>query len=376
MRTLVLLLIFWSLPTFAKVWNSTRQWDEAAEIEYSNWISQQGPELFRQLNIATDCADAVIGARWIFARTHQLPAANTIDTGSIFSSDSGQFDSMSSNTDLKKDERFRAALRYVFNNSSTKTLFIDGYPVSMTKKSLMPGAFYLRPGDEMGHAELVARVDTSGIGFPITFYASTVPGIVRDLLVYPFLQVRSPDADLQDGFRRFRWPVQLGSGIALKPSAEMPWYSKEQFQISTSLAFDEYVFQKMGLTFDNGLKLQALSVVLMDRFASRFQSVQEAVQKCTSKQKQCVPKSELYEDYSTPARDTSIVFLIAGMTELINSSGFRASEFQANLFDLEQTNVLEIQGRKLTLADLILIWNKAQYSSDPTVSELERWGLQ
>lgn len=361
----------------AKIWTSTRDWDLQAEADYAQWVSSQGPDLFKKLGVATDCADAVIGARWIFSKLKGLPAANSLSDGRIFSSESSQFDSIPEGHAGDLGPRFFAALRKVIENSDTKTLLADSYPVSLARAPLSPGAFFLKPGRSMGHAELIGRLDLSGNGFPITFFASTVPARTRDLLVYPFLKLHAPDSDIGDGFRRLRWPVLLKQGVTLKASSQMPWFSREQYQLDTgAMAFDEFVFSRLGVNFDRGSKLQSIAWSLMERFQARDQIVKDGVRACANVAHKCQPNSEVFEAYSTYARDTSILFLMDGLTGLLNSAGDRAFEFQQSLAELEKTEVLEIDGRRLRFGELLMSWRKALYSSDPRVSEQERWGIR
>lgn len=370
------LLPFICSPVFAKVWTSNRAWDVAAEDEYSQWISSQGPDLFKKLGVATDCADAVIGARWIFSKLKSLPAANTLSSGKVFSSDSSEFDFLAEGNESQLGPRFFAALRKVIGDTDTKTLFVDSYPVSLGRASLAPGAFFLKPGHDMGHAELIGRLDLTGGGFPITFFASTVPARTRDLLVYPFLKLHAPDLEIGDGFRRMRWAVSSARGIALQAGQQMPWYSLEQYHIDSGQgAFDEKVFERLGISFDRGNKLQSLVWSLIERFQSRYEVVKEGVKNCSLATSKCAPSSELFDSYSTYARDASILFLIDGLTELINSSGERSAEIQRNLGELEKTEVIDIQGHRLQFGEILLVWKRALYSSDPRLGELERWGM-
>ena len=71
------------------IWEAKNRWNNDWELKFGQWLKQEVTlDFYKKYNIPTDCADAVIGLRWIFSRINYLPVANTLsDTGNLF----GQF---------------------------------------------------------------------------------------------------------------------------------------------------------------------------------------------------------------------------------------------------------------------------------------------
>lgn len=202
-----LALLFLSLNTKASVWVAQNQWDQNWEKRYSEWVaSSVTPQFFVQNNIATDCADAAISLRWIFARTNSLPAASTTSS-SLLSNLSSQWDHLKTAPDWQSDERFRKALHAAINSTDTRTLFKDLYPIKLNSRSLVPGAVFINATSVSGHAEWISKTSFDGMNNPIMFFSSTVPQRVRETLVYPFMKTKWP-VRTDNGFMRFRWAVQ------------------------------------------------------------------------------------------------------------------------------------------------------------------------
>jgi hypothetical protein len=74
---------------------------------------------FIRYKIPTDCADAVYAIRWIYARIAHLPAAATTKDGRRIGHWSTDWKHLPTHPEWHMDERFRAALLYLFPRTWT-----------------------------------------------------------------------------------------------------------------------------------------------------------------------------------------------------------------------------------------------------------------
>lgn len=377
------LLMFFLSQAQASLWQATNTWDEAWEKKYSIWITQDvTPTFLKDHSIATDCADAALALRWIFAKQNSLPAASTNDQGKLITHLSSNWDQYPTATDWTADKRFLVALKDLLNSTSSKTLFQDTYPVQLNSKNLVPGTLFINATADSGHVEWIAKTIFSGQQSPIVFYSSTVPQMVREFLVYPFMKVKWPQKN-KNGFVRFRWPVMNGASVALKSSVTMPGYHLEQYELEANqkMDFDDFVTSRLiGHPIDGINKLQTLVSHLAERFENRVPVVEQGFKEC-SKQI-CKSGSSRFYDYSTYSRDGAITLLIQGIFDLIYSDRYLNVDDQMSgqmnlMWSQLQTDVLiEIQGKNFPMGLLVANWNQALFSSDPNDSIEKRWGLK
>lgn len=368
----------------AALWTPENQWSEEWEKKYSQWItSEVNPQFFIENQISTDCADAVISLRWIFSRMNALPAANTTVAG-LVSQASTRWDNIQAGDHWKTDLRFKTALRDIVNATDTRTLFKDTYPIELNRKNLVPGTLFMNATSASGHAEWIAKMSFDGMNNPITFYASTVPQQVRELLVYPFMKTQWPTRN-ENGFVRLKWVRMSGNSPVIISEKEMPGYSLEQYQLSSLYAgkmdFDDFVTERLiGQPLDGLRKLQTLTSHLVQRYENRVPVIQKGYQFC--RQKSCAKEGINFYNHSTYSRDTAIQFLIIGITELIYSDRYsrnvddelagqmvlKWSQNQSNIF-------VDLGFTKVSLGTLVAHWNEKKYSSDPNESIEKRWGF-
>lgn len=381
---LFLLIFFQSCLSSATLWVAQNDWSDDWEKKYSQWLSAEvTPQFFIENQISTDCADAVIALRWIFSRMNALPAANTTVSG-LVSHLSSKWDHLGTSTDWKSDSRFKTALKEIVHSTDTKTLFKDTYPIELNRKYLVPGALYMNATSTSGHAEWISKMSFDGMNNPITFYASTVPQQVRELLVYPFMKTQWPIKN-ENGFVRLKWVRQIGNNVSIVTEKEMPGYSLEQYQLATRFSdkmdFDDFVTERLiGQPLDGLRKIQNLTSHLVQRYENRVPVIEKGYRFC--QQKGCAQESGNFYNHSTYSRDTAIQFLIIGITELIYSDRYsrnvddelagqmvlKWSQNQSNIF-------IDIGFAKVSLGDLVARWNEKKYSSNPNESIQKRWGF-
>lgn len=374
----VFLFFQFSSGAYAEVWPSKNTWSLEFEAKYAKWITEK-VEIgsLKKWNIATDCADVAIALRWIFARENFLPVLHNTNDGWMISNESNTWDSLPGSNDWQSDQRFQAALRAALKTTSTATVLQDSYPVKIQEGSVAAGAFYLRRYQGHGHLDLLARVGASSKSWPITIFASTVPAAVRELTAIPFMRSEIPKLG-QDGIFKFRWPVKFKGRLRLLNSSEMPDYSQEQFSAELSdryNSFDQWVFAKMKFqTVDAETRLFKLIDSLIMRFHIRKDLIHAGIQHCNFKHL-CLENSADFENYSTYSRDMAIGYLVQALDQVVflNRNSGEASRLQSALIEAEGATLFSIEDRSFTLGDLVGIWQREDFSSDPNVSEIRRW---
>jgi hypothetical protein len=97
-------------------------------------------EFFYKNKVATDCADVAIAARWIFARIHKMPAAQTLaEPNVLFSNESfrNAWSDLPTHEDWTQDQLFRVALDYVLDNTYTHTLWKDSCSIHISQPTFL-----------------------------------------------------------------------------------------------------------------------------------------------------------------------------------------------------------------------------------------------
>ena len=148
---------------------NTWTWDE--EVKYGQWLHKTAAEdMLVGSGVLVDCADFAITLRWIYAHDHNLPAADQLaGSGELYGSwqSTRSWDRLPTNTDWKKDERFKAALRYLLLNSYTHSLQGDLYPVQINSEFVTFGTIYLTIFQQSGHTRTIFDIGPSknSLGF-------------------------------------------------------------------------------------------------------------------------------------------------------------------------------------------------------------------
>ena len=71
------------------------------------------------------------------------------------------WDKLPQDADWKKDERFKAALRYLFDNTFTHTVVADLYPTFINPQYVRPGSMFMIIRTTSGHTQTLQKVDLS-----------------------------------------------------------------------------------------------------------------------------------------------------------------------------------------------------------------------
>lgn len=278
------------------------QWTEADEEDYRLWFIQNvNAEFNRNSGVMANCADVAVLFRWIYAREKKLPVANTLQGASkkLFGHFSGSaaWDKLPTDPDWKKDERFKAALRYVLNNTYTRSIIDDLYPTEMTPKYVHEGSVYMIIRLNSGHAQTISKIDSQNIGL-VSLWGNE-PGtenIFKSWLIW--------EPSMKNLFGMWRWPILKDGVWTLTPAQEMPGYSEEQFIQRKQLgeaAFREWVLGRLGLIDYDEVRLGRLLSDMKSNLSYRVPVTMMGAVICGSTP--CDPKSLDYDNYSTDSRD-------------------------------------------------------------------------
>jgi hypothetical protein len=296
------------LPTTTTpLWVVENQWSAAWEQAYRNWVGQVlDRNFFRRTQFKTDCADVAYILRWVFARDHRLPAANRlIGSGRLFTQNSvrSAWQNLPTAPEWYLDQKFRAAMDYLMDNTFTKTLWNDAYPMLLSSTTFGPGTMFLQMDGSWGHIRVVAHAKQD-----ILLLASTVPRAVRTLYDEYHYDTRFPWVAQNSLYAllNFRWPVPAGSQWTLLSSEFHPDYSLEQFGPELK-RLDRHFYRalqiKLGRSVTPAQTLINLSRQMVSLLEQRPGVVNAGFAACGPTPAACAVGSPLYEAHSTPSRD-------------------------------------------------------------------------
>lgn len=382
------ILLSWPIDTSASdkknnnLWVATNQWNDNWEREYARWLqSEITADFYMKYNIPTDCADALIGYRWIFARIYSLPVANTVsDTGSLFGQFSmrKQWENLSTSYNWYDDQLFLAALNYVMDMTSTRTVMAtDGFPVSISRKGLQAGTFIVSQTNGSGHMRTITEnYFDDPAQLPLFTHSSTAPREVRPLYREAFIDQAWPIRGTRE-ILAFRWPIVSRNSWSLTPKQNDPRYSTEQFDQGLQgkyYSFIQFVMSRVKPNYDPFSLIDTGIIDLVNYTNMRLKIVRDGYEFC--KGHNCAPGSQGYEDWSTPNRDSKYVIKFAEIEDLVKAFDPMYPGLYEHWKDALDGTVLDIEGNSLSLARLRYIFEKKLASYNPKDSILRRWGLQ
>ena len=362
------------------IWRANNRWNEEWEQKYSAWLQNEvTPDFFKRFKISTDCADALVGLRWIFARMNSLPVANTIaDTGNLFGhfSMKKEWRKYGTAKNWYEDQLFMAALDYIMNLTSTRTVIHDGFPVRIDTNGLVAGTYIITQNNGSGHAKIITETHYDDLTeLPLYTLASTSPREIRDLTREVLLDQDWPSKGEKE-ILAFRWPVVINSSWVLEAKETRATYSEEQFDLDIKRefpAFIQFVLSRVKGSYDP-LKLVEMGVNDILRYAQQRASViAKGYEYC--KKNNCRPGSIGDDDWGTTSRDAKLLKKFHDIDTLVkqfeNLSPGLYERWMAGL----RNATFEIEGVELTLASLRFIMENNLYSSLATDTPARRWGL-
>jgi hypothetical protein len=293
-------------------------WSLEDEADYSKWFSEEvDPNFVVGSGLDVDCANFAIAVRWVYARNHHLPMAITLaGSRTLFGhfSSNADWDKLPEDADWKKDKRFKAALKYVLENTYTHSLFTDLYPTLINSNYVRSGSVFIFLRPQSGHTQIIKSVGPCP-GCPlfsagsINVYYANEPAS-EEIYSMPLVYPEGPFTSPKTGFKMWRWPEKVGSRWQLMAPEKMPGYSLEQYappilNSDDHWAYMAWVIARLGFKVTDEDFAFIYSRQLAEELALRLQLTSQAYIYCTLKT--CPPGSREHEDYSTPTRDARMI---------------------------------------------------------------------
>jgi hypothetical protein len=377
---LLLLILLASNPCYSQmpdespdqVWQvGERRWTIEEEERFAKWVEETITEdFFIRYRIPTDCADAVYAIRWIYARIAHLPAAATTKEGRRIGHWSTDWKHLPTDPEWDRDERFLAALFYLFPRTWTGTLPLDTYPVRISPDSVIPGTLFLVTES---HTGIVGHVSRDGShAHPLQTWESALPVRIQKLTLRYFFSVR-PERKAGSGLVKFRWPVSDSGEWKYLPVKEHPFYSEEQYAPDFnkgSADFIEAVARRMDSTNDPPMeKLTKVMGTTTRLLGERIPIVLEGCEKCDNGG--CPEASEMLEIHSTHGRDEMIVSLMEHLAGIIE---WNRLDPKITKGVMEAIPIKISENQSITFCQVFQ--NYLWLSHDPRNSIEARWGLK
>lgn len=363
------------------LWKVEHQWNWEWERKFGEWVSENVDSSFTQrYRIKTDCADLKYAIRWIFARIHKLPAANTLaGSGKLFTQDhvKPEWESLPTAELWYEDQKFRAAIDYLMDTAYTHTLSRDSYPMRIDRETFLPGSHVLEVWPSSGHTYLVGKITfDSASAHPVTVYSSTVPRDYRNLQE-GMLNVSQFESFKDGGLLKLRWPVRDGQSWSLVPMSEMPGYSLEQYEpdfVGESGNFSVAVAKRLVPDWDpKGAVISYIDLV-KTMIDDRLEIVKSGYEAC--KVISCEPGTDGWENWSTPSRDGRLLQTYGTLSELLASLAWHPDYWDLfSLLEELKNNHLIVNGESITYGQGIALAQLKIPSHDPRDSIARRWGL-
>ncbi len=327
---IVFLLILLPVPSFGEeqvkespyqIWRvEDRRWTVEEEYKYSQWVETNITEdFFIRYKIPIDCADVPYAIRWIYARIAHLPVAATTKDGKLIGHWSMDWKHLLTHSEWHKDLRFRAALRHILSETTTRTLPLDTYPIQITPDSVTPGTVFFITES---HSGIIGRVILDGsYVHPLQTWEATSPVKIQNISGRDFLATR-PESTIYSGLVKFRWPVIQNGQWRYLPVKEHPFYSEEQYSSSFYEGYADFVEAVAKRIdpkdYDPWEKMEKILDTTASYVRERVPIVLAGYQRC--RKGGCPEGSALWEIHSTPGRDGRIILLMDHLHHLIESN--------------------------------------------------------
>jgi hypothetical protein len=387
--------------TSAKVWEDTQTWNQDWENKFARWMASDAvhKKMFIQSGspwkgVVADCADAAYAFRAIFAYENSLAFAFLNPSGSRRSAKT--ISNRIKNFDRHRNPRKRviAFINYIGKSIGSES-FTRHATFSPRISSLQGGDHFTYNikgwfGRRIRHVYNIKKV--SNIGTFDVIYSS------QDIANNRQSMSRRKGKEFGNlphnpwGFRRFRWPQEIGVSTSNLPSARNA--SEEQFRwVKESGSKFFRRVKKAVAQFDendNALIKRRFNNLCIEA-ESRIRNVQNGVDHNNRNNGRCMNYSD-YDTYSTPARDKQLKETYAKLLDSVDelSSTGRDSQVDATTWGMaaavfgknanyeeelkKNCSINYAPGKSLSLSELYKRLKAGKLSSHPNDNLDRRWG--
>jgi hypothetical protein len=356
------------------IWMIDHQWTAKDEDDYANWIAANAKaDMLAGGGVDVDCADFAITLRWIYAHDHHLPAAQTLaGSGELFGSweSTTAWDALPANDDWRKDERFKAALRYVLGATFTHSLYKDLYPVTIDNANVTPGTIFLSLRTESGHTQTIYNVGTGGACDDTKFCISTIWGnepASEQGFITELVPTRMDQAD--GGFMKHRWPEKGAAGWALRDPTQMSGYSLEQFTWDDA-QYLEQISARLGLWANAEERFEMEADAIANTLTDRLRVTERGYFLCSLVP--CAPGDINDVAWSTPGRDSRLKKSLKSFQAdgaKIDPNSYAINELQ------NRYSAPFFTGAPFTTWQVLHDSTGDSFSPDPKADFFARWGI-
>ena len=284
------------------IYESTRPFENADEILYSNWVKDAvSQDIFSNpespyFGIKTDCADAAFALRAIYAYENKLSFEFIENDGRRISEKTTRFD----NASTTEIGRLKAFIDFIADNVGSEVLASDNtYPIDL--KAIRPGDLYITrwanpKGELTRHVYIVKDILPTG---DLLLYSSTQPRAIRPFLPRKGMPLRI-FKERPFGFRRFQ--ANLGQAKEKQES-----FSNMQYEALKLGQEKFFALVKEGLKSSEDtlqLNIERRIENICVALETRKDVVEIALEERNPSR--CFSK-ERYDEFSTPSRDKNII---------------------------------------------------------------------
>ncbi len=402
LRLASIFLFLSTFNCFASVWDDNQLWSVQYEEDFSIWMNSNSVNetMFTDskspyFGISTDCADTAYALRAIFAFEHNLPFAISNPSGARGSNKTLNNRQNTWNNLPTNKQRLVAMINEIGDSVGTENLaYFDTFPIAIN--NIAPGSVFMykikaRFGNFIRHTYNIKNINPVGT-FDVIY--STQANKAKGL---PLL--RRKDREFENmpsepwGFKKFRWPEQLGLSLADIPDELGP--SLEQYTLAKQLGevgFFKYVTKTLSKTSEPAnQKMSRLFNSICVEAQARIEYVNQGLGHLLETKNACMNYEE-FDAYSTPARDQMLkelfekfqhAYLDAEADGELNSVAADIVEYSEVIFkhkSAAQKELLSVcpinytNGKSISLSEL---WNRillGTLSSHPNDTVGARWG--
>ena len=402
MKIFIVTILLLSIQTKGAVWTATRDWTDADESAYSEFITTQvGPDFFKVLGspfseLKLDCADAAYALRIYFSKVNGLPF-KIVDRK--ITNDDRRFDYIAD-----ENKKLAAFIFDVVDNNGTENLSgNDTYPIAV--QSIRGGDVFMykiesAPGTFSRHTYLIKNVNSNGT-FDVLYstQARRDAGMpMNRIKQYSFANPRwvpnhTAIGDKNTwGFKRMRLPQQRGISFDKIANANF-----EQYDLAIQLGDQFFEYVKNQRTTIKETATEAMTRMfefLCHELNDRVEIVSMAQTVRANTNNVCMDPVT-FDTYSTPSRDGGILGTynkIFSQVEKYKQTGewlavdintrtvaegiFNPQRSQSvNVIIKNSCNFQNHQGLNTDLALFYEALSQGRVSSHPNDSLFNRWGI-